>query len=585
MSWKDTIRDESEEEVQQATSWRDSIRDEVSGAESLARGAGQGATLGWSDELLAGARTMYDDVKSVFTGDPANPNAPKPIRDEHGRVINGDQLVGNYDQFLEEERQKNRDAQESNPNLYTTGEVGGSIATAFVPGLNIAKGASAANVIGKAALGGGLSGAGLSEAHNIQDLAMDTATGTVLGAGTAGLMTAGGRALQSNVAKKLGARISQTAAAPLRKAEELGIKGAKKIYKVATDLTDDQMDMILNNPDDVANALDEVGLADQAIKQVRKLEEFIGQADSDAWSTLATSKSVRQGALPKNLIKGRINELKSKLTIKGPSQKTALRNLEVFEEALDELKGQNLSQREVKSFIQALDDNIDWDKQSLKTSNDMLKALRTELDQVLKTSNKMYQEAMEPVSKMTNTLEKVKSALRLKKEAGQGLVPTDTTVSKFKFLPKDSRPYSQDTIKDLDKFVDGDLLHQAEVSAVNRATQGGVANGSRNTLQGAVTGAAAGYRMGGVTGGFTGAVAGGTAGYLKDKMGRKVGKDVLLKGQEMLAPERISKMGKYAKPLMEAASRGNRALSATHFLLMQKDSQYREQLRKAEEDE
>ena len=65
-------------------------------------------------------------------------------------------------------------------------EIGGGIATAFVPGLgalNAAKGAQIGTVMGKGALQGGLMGLGGSSADDVKDMALDTAKGAALGAG------------------------------------------------------------------------------------------------------------------------------------------------------------------------------------------------------------------------------------------------------------------------------------------------------------------------------------------------------------------------------------------------------------------
>lgn len=159
MSWKDTIADEA------ASSWRDSISDEIGGTESLLRGAAQGASLGFADEITGGIESLFTDKT--------------------------------YEQARDESRSNYDRAKQANPGTYATGEIGAGIGTAFIPGLNIAKGASLAKAAGQAALLGGATGAGYSEANDIGGLASDTA----LGAGVGGVVGGAAQKLAPLVGK------------------------------------------------------------------------------------------------------------------------------------------------------------------------------------------------------------------------------------------------------------------------------------------------------------------------------------------------------------------------------------------------
>ena len=126
--------------------------------ESGARGIAQGLTMGFADEISGGAEALWEAAK----GDPRT----------FGEL---------YKQYRDESRQNFKKAQEANPGTYTTGEVAGAIGSAFIPGLNVAKGAGLAANVGKAALQGGLMGLGSSEAEDLSGMAKDTATGAALG--------------------------------------------------------------------------------------------------------------------------------------------------------------------------------------------------------------------------------------------------------------------------------------------------------------------------------------------------------------------------------------------------------------------
>lgn len=140
--------------------------------ESAARGLAQGGSLGFADEITGA-------VESAFTDKP-------------------------YEQARNESRANYKRAQEANPATYTTSEIGGGLATAFVPGANIAKGASLGKAALQAAALGAGTGAGYSDADNIKDLAIDTG----IGAGIGGALGAGAHAaspyLQKGIEKFAG---------------------------------------------------------------------------------------------------------------------------------------------------------------------------------------------------------------------------------------------------------------------------------------------------------------------------------------------------------------------------------------------
>lgn len=154
---------------------------------AAARGLAQGASLGFADELTAGAKTVYDDIKNVFTGEG---ETPKVERDEFGRVVDPEKLLSDYRQKLEKTRGEYRESEESFPKTYKGAELGGGIATALIPGLNIAKGAKLASTVGKSALAGGATGLGYSEEEDLAGLAGDTLTGATVG-GTIGAASKG----------------------------------------------------------------------------------------------------------------------------------------------------------------------------------------------------------------------------------------------------------------------------------------------------------------------------------------------------------------------------------------------------------
>lgn len=111
---------------------------EVSKLESAARGAAQGLSLGFSDEVTAGAEALFTDKT--------------------------------YDQALQESRLNYAAAKDANPITYHGSEFVGSMA---LPGGVVAKGA--------------IAGAGLSQGETLGDVAGDAALGGLIGAGVKAL--------------------------------------------------------------------------------------------------------------------------------------------------------------------------------------------------------------------------------------------------------------------------------------------------------------------------------------------------------------------------------------------------------------
>ncbi len=155
--------------------------------ESAVRGLGQGASLGFWDELAGAGEAIGQSIgikglgEDLGKGDGLSfvkPLALDPDRDFSQAYTEG------RDKWRGEDKQARAD----NPATFTGGELGGSVASSFIPGLNVAKGATLANIAGKAALQGGLSGLGNSEADNIQDLAMDTGKNAAIGGAVGGTL-------------------------------------------------------------------------------------------------------------------------------------------------------------------------------------------------------------------------------------------------------------------------------------------------------------------------------------------------------------------------------------------------------------
>ncbi len=162
---------------------------DVSGIESGVMGAAKGASFGFADEL-AGALEVGGGLLGVrgMGGRFSDTRLESDAEDKQS-------IAEIYRGARDAKRKDYEDAKEANPASFTTGEVGGAIATSMAPGMgfmNAAKGAAAATVIGKGALQGGIYGLNDSEADltkgEFGDAAIDAAKGAALGGAGAGLV-------------------------------------------------------------------------------------------------------------------------------------------------------------------------------------------------------------------------------------------------------------------------------------------------------------------------------------------------------------------------------------------------------------
>jgi hypothetical protein len=124
--------------------------------ESLGRGILQGGTLGFADEISGAIESLLSNKT--------------------------------YEQARDESRTNFGAAEEAHPIAYHGGEIGGGVASAFLPGGHLAKGASLAKEALFGAGMGGAAGLGYSEAKDAQGMMSDVKSGVVSGGlGTAAL--------------------------------------------------------------------------------------------------------------------------------------------------------------------------------------------------------------------------------------------------------------------------------------------------------------------------------------------------------------------------------------------------------------
>lgn len=165
-------------------------------SDAIARGITQGATLGWGDEIGGAAGALVDTVSK-------------------GQLLEHGELARAYRRNRDEIRSNNADAKAEHPYAYGGGEIGGGIASAFIPGTALAKGAGIAKVAAQGALLGGAAAAGESDADNAKQVLKDAGEGALVGGVGGAALHASANKLTKVLATKIPALADRQAVAAL----------------------------------------------------------------------------------------------------------------------------------------------------------------------------------------------------------------------------------------------------------------------------------------------------------------------------------------------------------------------------------
>ncbi len=514
---------------------------EVGQLESLGRGALQGATLGFSDEAIGGLEALWDKMSS----------------DEKSKTFSD-----LYKQHRDESRAANKRAEEANPKSYMGGQLGGGLATALVPGLgemNIAK---------MGALGA-TQAIGDSNADNVADLAKDAAIGGVTGAAVQGI---GEKVLAPALSAAKG------------KIGELADTSLKKFGKVVANIPEEYTERYLQRPGEINKALDVEGVAqylhDDALPQMR---EKLSGLSTDAWNTLNTAPTIDKAEalgvadlFKQELLKGPKGNLTRTAGTGGAADK--INAVEGQLKQLMDAYGDKLSEADMKSIIQGLQSK-GWAESgapATSLSGEALADLSSEYNRFLKTRNPDYASAMEPVAQSTQALKDIEKNF-INRTNPDDLSKAVRNLNRFDRV-------NQDSLNIMDDVAGTGFTDMAKDALVKQSFEKADTAGSRKTIAGAILGRAAEGALGGTIGyvagdhSGTGAAVGAIAGMSMDKYAGKLVKGLLdasISGQQFA---NAFKNTKFATILSNAATRGNSALAATHFLLQQNDPNYRKTL-------
>lgn len=584
MSWRDRIVDTAAPEKEQPkakSSWRDRIETipeepapDVSKVDSFARGALDSASMGWLDELAGHLEAVGSKIGIRGLGG----NSLSDIRFE-----TDEEDKQSYDEIYESARDAKRkiskQAREANPNTYMAGEFAGGAASGLAAGGFLAANAKASGLARNAttlgqrmaagaagsAVDAGVTGAGYSEGKNPGDVLKDAATSAAIGGVFGGVMPA------------VSAGISKVAPAV-----------TKKFNKAVLDLDEDVSDMLTRNPKYLDDVKDAHTIRREVVDATNNLSKTLGEWDDEAWATLSkeTFPPQKQAAIKIELTDRIRKELQDQGHVRigvdgmpfavGTPQ--SARAIKRAEEIIDVVQKSDLSPSELKRILKTVDAEINWDKQELEATNKLLRNVRHEIDDSLKSRNAPYRDIMEELADGTSTLDNIKKDLRIKRDVGGEWVPTDTTEKKLKTALRGTKNNTDDVLRgNLDKlsvyergpdapsFTD-DLQ---KLDLYNRS-RGGVTTGSKGVNFGmGIGGGLLGLVFGTVAGGGIGLIAGAAAGAARDKFGRSAGTAL-----SKLVGQMRTNYGKY---FTDAIAKGaGRTAASNHYLLYNRDPDYKE---------
>lgn len=517
MSWRDSIKDES------ASSWRDTVTEETGQLESGLRGLAQGASLGFADELTGAAEALLTDKS--------------------------------YEQARDESRQAYDKAQAANPNTYLAGDVTGSIATAFLPGLNVAKGATTAARIGRAAAGGALSGLGTSKADNAGELAKDATVGAALGGGLQGV----GESLvpaSKWAGSKLGEMLAKASAKGSPTANRMLSKTAKLLSGVNEDAALRQiqrpMQTALADADDFAHRVGK-----RAVEETESARRVLG-TEVDNAERAFLSRSGKDVFGEADVLKMKVEDF---LRTNQPSSRGFSGISDTERDALLQLKqmldgpmnGEDLVKvRDYLDHVKRLASK--YDKDETGPVINFLKGLRGSADNIL--------DRKAPDVDAAN-----RAFAQFKDDTGilRGSVNESQAEGMINNLYGANKKMKQEAAG---RLFSGQVVDAAQDISANKAFEHATRPGGDNYFRRAALGV--------LTAGASEVVT--SANNWKRGL-RHVGR------LEQTLKANPQALGEYASALTTAMNRGPQALAATHFILQQRDPKYRERLEAASKED
>jgi hypothetical protein len=304
-------------------------------------------------------------------------------------------------------------------------------------------------------------------------------------------------------------------------------------------------------------------LAEHMGDTLKNLSAKTSDLSDEAAQTLSPDPNI-----PKQAVTSVIDDQLSKLGLQGKTigatDKQISNTLTNLKEDLSGLDDQ-ISEKDLKSLIRKMDDNINWDDQSQNKQNTVLEGIRTQLDQALKFRNPQYKAAMVPVADQTRLLDNLRRQFNFRGVPGKGLTPTDTTATKIQSSLRDNKAVTEGQLKQLADLTGNDYSDMANDYQLSQQFQRTGAQGSKRTNLGAALGSGVGYMAGGLMGAGAGASLGSLAGGAMDAYGGKVAGKLI---DSYLKAGNSEAFGQFGPALKKAALQGPQSLGVVTSMLM-----------------
>jgi len=474
--------------------------------DSALKGAQQGLTFGFADEMGGAIQGGMDKVAGLFGESPTEINARLLSEGTSGNIGPTD-LNQMYLTARDENRDDYKKAQQANPGSYLFGSVAGGVLANAVPGAGLAKGAGIAKTLSSAALQGAAFGAGGSEQENIGGIVRDSLIGGGVGllGGAAGYGV--GKVL-SGVARGTGKAIGRLAPGLENSAESMAVQATGATGKQASEFADDAGRELLDRG--------LVRFGDSA----KNIADRTGKAMSEADAAIS-------GALSK----------------------------------LDEM-GVEASQDNIVAVLKKQIAGLQKDSSKAGVIRQMEKAIE---DIVGTGESNMKVSAAEGVKRGWTE----KAGNWLDPEAGQAGKTT------YRAYQKEVERAALDKAPELAaQFIEGKKVHGL-LAPIKEAAERRAMTLNQSPFGGLGDTAAAAAAM------SQGGPAAATAVAGRRIVGPRLASSlsVTSDGLAKLAAEAPQMLGKFAGVIQEAATRGSRAVAATHFILQQTNPEYRKQIR------
>lgn len=431
-------------------------------------------------------------------------------------------------------------AEKAHPIAYGAGKLGGEVAPLLIPGVG------EAGLLGQGAI---LAGESLDQSRLGEDKAI-----TAPAVARAGINAAASGALGMGTGYLAGKALNY--AAPAIK-KGLSMMGP----------TPEAIEARLANPAAFANAPELPELAEKTVPGIaQKFDDKIGDLVDKAGETLSTSKFLNEGAFPKDDVMGVVDSARNKLGGYSDDSAKAANALDRVGDRMKNAHG-TVSQNQVHSIIKGIDADINWDNPAASATNEALINVRRGLDGMLKEANPEYKSLMEPASQAIQAREEFLKKMAVQNVRGEGYLPTDATQGRLGGALKQGKVDTQRILQKVQE-VTGEDLKTPLLAQEFREPTPEAPHGIPARVGGTMAGLAMTHGMG-----VPEQLLGGRMGHhmLADKLSGATRQGAGWIIDNVLANP---KMAQYVPMFNQAAQRGEEAVVANHYVLMQRDPQY-----------